>query len=577
MDDLQQHLSTSAYVNVQKWLTEPKFAEFKTEIEALIAAENWRALEDAFFMDIEFGTAGMRGIVGVGPNRINDITIGAAAQGLAQFLLDKSDKSAQHGVVIAYDTRNSSRQLAELTARVIVGNGLTAYLFDSFRATPELSFAVRHLQAAAGVVISASHNPPEYNGFKAYANYGGQLVAPDDKGVMDQVHAVSEIKLGDLSQVQMLGQEIDEAYFQAVIADQTVDDPQLSIVYSPLHGAGQTSVLPVLRQLGFQVSTVEAQMTPDGNFPNVAGHKPNPEEPGANTLATEQMLAENADIAITTDPDADRLAVIINHRGKVITLDGNQSAALIMNYVMKHADPANAYVCKTIVTTDFITAMAAKYGVKMYGEMLIGFKFIGELIEEKTPLGERFLAGGEESYGVLVGTHARDKDAASGALIVAKYADELKKAGKTLYDELLALYEEFGVYQEGLATAEFTGAVGFNKMKQLMSDLRDNPLKELGGQTVTAVLDYNTLTKTDLVTGTRTEFACRQKGNVLVYEFGDERNRLTIRPSGTEPKIKLYLKRYEPVNPYADVQTQAQVMRQYMNQFLEAAKEQLLS
>lgn len=574
---MQEHLSESAYQNLQKWLTEPRFAEFKPEIEALMASENWQALEDAFFMDIEFGTAGMRGIVGVGPNRINNVTVGAAAQGLAQFLLNKSAKSATQGVVIAYDTRNSSRQLAELTARVIVGNGLTAYLFESFRATPELSFAVRHLQAVAGVVISASHNPPEYNGFKAYANYGGQLVAPDDRGVMDQVHAVTEIKMGDLAQVKMIGEEVDQAYLDAVINGQVVSDPQLSIVYSPLHGAGQTSVLPVLRQLGFQVSTVEAQMTPDGNFPNVVNHKPNPEEPGANTLATEQMLAENADIAITTDPDADRLSVIINHRGKVIALDGNQSATLIMNYVMKNADPTNAYVCKTIVTTDFITAIAQKYGIKMYDDMLIGFKFIGELIEEKTPLGERFLAGGEESYGVLVGTHARDKDAASGALVIAKYADELKKAGKTLYDELLSLYEEFGVYQEGLATAEFTGAVGFNKMKQLMNDLRENPLQELGGLPVTAVLDYNTLIKTDLATGVQTPFSCRQKGNVLVYEFGDERNRLTIRPSGTEPKIKLYLKRYEPVNPYADVQTQSQVMRDYMNQFLTAAKEQLLS
>lgn len=574
---MQEHLSESAYQNLQKWLTEPRFAEFKPEIEALMASENWQALEDAFFMDIEFGTAGMRGIVGVGPNRINNVTVGAAAQGLAQFLLNKSAKSATQGVVIAYDTRNSSRQLAELTARVIVGNGLTAYLFESFRATPELSFAVRHLQAVAGVVISASHNPPEYNGFKAYANYGGQLVAPDDRGVMDQVHAVTEIKMGDLAQVKMIGEEVDQAYLDAVINGQVVSDPQLSIVYSPLHGAGQTSVLPVLRQLGFQVSTVEAQMTPDGNFPNVVNHKPNPEEPGANTLATEQMLAENADIAITTDPDADRLSVIINHRGKVIALDGNQSATLIMNYVMKNADPTNAYVCKTIVTTDFITAIAQKYGIKMYDDMLIGFKFIGELIEEKTPLGERFLAGGEESYGVLVGTHARDKDAASGALVIAKYADELKKAGKTLYDELLSLCEEFGVYQEGLATAEFTGAVGFNKMKQLMNDLRENPLQELGGLPVTAVLDYNTLIKTDLATGAQAPFSCRQKGNVLVYEFGDERNRLTIRPSGTEPKIKLYLKRYEPVNPYADVQTQSQVMRDYMNQFLQSAKEQLLS
>ena len=270
---MQEHLSKTAYQNLQKWLTEPRFAEFKPEIEALVTSENWQALEDAFFMDIEFGTAGMRGIVGVGPNRINDITVGAAAQGLAQFLLNKSAESATQGVVIAYDTRNSSRQLAELTARVIVGNGLTAYLFESFRATPELSFAVRHLQAAAGVVISASHNPPEYNGFKAYANYGGQLVAPDDRGVMDQVHAVTEIKMGDLAQVKMIGEEVDQAYFDAVINGQAVSEPQLSIVYSPLHGAGQTSVLPVLRQLGFQVSTVEAQMTPNGNFPNVINHK----------------------------------------------------------------------------------------------------------------------------------------------------------------------------------------------------------------------------------------------------------------------------------------------------------------
>ncbi len=576
MDKAKQNLSAAAYANLEKWLTEARFAEFKPEIEAIMAAEHWNDLEDAFFMDIEFGTAGIRGKVGVGSNRINSITIGAAAQGLSQFLLNKADDSLKRGVVIACDTRNSSQELAELAARVVAGNGIKTYLFDGFRATPELSFAVRHFGAAAGIVISASHNPPEYNGFKAYTSYGGQLVAPDDKLVMEQVLAVMDVKLGDLADVEIIGKTVDEAYFAAVLKGETAQNRQLKIVYSPLHGAGQTSVLPVLERAGFEISVVATQMAPDGNFPSVPNGKPNPEEASANLLAIEQMLAENADLAITTDPDADRLAVIVNHHGKAIALDGNQSATLILNYVMKNHTIDKAYVCKTIVTTDFLTALAKKYGVKIYDKMLIGFKYIGELIEERMEFGENFLAGGEESYGVLVGTHARDKDAASGALVIAKYADELKAAGKTLYDELLALYEEFGVYQEDLATAEFPGAAGFSKMQQLMLDLRDNPLQELGGQAVSAVYDYLNLQKTDLITGEKSNFECRQKGNVLSYEFGDERNQLTIRPSGTEPKIKLYLKRYEPVNPYADVQTQSQVMRDYMKRFLEAVKAQLL-
>ncbi len=579
---IEAKLSLEAAKNLQIWLTDKKYQVFWSEIERLILAEDWPELEDSFFKVLEFGTAGRRGKTGVGPNRINQITIGESAQGLCQYLL-KMDKATQtNGVVIAYDTRLTSRGLAVFSAQVVAGSGFKAYLFNSFRATPELSFAVRYLQAAAGIVISASHNPPADNGFKAYSSYGGQLVAPHDKGVLEESVKVTDIKILDFDRaladdaIEIIGAGVDQAYIAELTRLSLSSARNLKIVYSPLHGAGQTSVLPLLEQVGFnQVEVVEAQMSPDGNFPNVPNHKPNPEESAANDMAIEQMLKSGADVAITTDPDADRLAVMVNHYGEAIRLNGNQSLAMIFDYILQKQKAKNGFIVKTIVTTDLLTSLADCYEINCYGNLLVGFKFIGALIEEKQARGEKFIAGGEESYGMLYGDHARDKDAASGVLPLAEYAAELKAQGKTLYDRLLEIYEEHGFYYETQATAEFPGAEGFANMQKLMANLRKKPLTKIGDYQVSAVRDYQDLIRTDLASNKTSEVASSGPGNVIVLEFGDYRRRVTIRPSGTEPKIKVYVQWFVANNPKLSAKKQLESISSLTKNIAEQVKAKL--
>lgn len=580
---IEANLSPDAVKNLQVWLEDKKYQTFWPEIERLLSGSDWQELEDGFFKVLEFGTAGRRGKTGVGPNRINRITIGESTQGLCQYLAKNDQSSKARGIVVAHDTRLTSRDLAVFAAQVAAGNGFKVYLFDDFRATPELSFAVRYLKAAAGIVISASHNPPADNGFKAYSSYGGQLVAPHDKGVLEESIKVRSINATDFDQavaegkIEMIGEAIDRAYIAELAKLSLSSERNLKIVYSPLHGAGQTSVLPLLEQVGFdQVSVVEAQMLPDGNFPNVPNHKPNPEESAANDMAINQMLESKADVAITTDPDADRLAIVVNHHGEAVRLNGNQSLALAFDYILQKQSVERGFIVKTIVTTDLLTSLAEQHGVKCYGDLLVGFKFIGALIEEKQARGEKFIAGGEESYGMLYGDHARDKDAASGVLPLVEYTAELKKSGKTLYDRLLDIYEKHGFYYETQATAEFPGADGFANMQQLMADLRAKPFDSVGEHQVTAVRDYQNLARTDLATGKTSKIESSGTGNVIVLEFGDYRRRITIRPSGTEPKIKLYVQWLAPHNPQISALKQYSAAVHLVEQIAQTAKAKLI-
>lgn len=555
-DSALAHLSPDAVKNINDWLDKPKYAEYKADLEELIANEQWQQLEDSFFKVIEFGTAGRRGTTGIGSNRINKVTIGESAQALCEYARDADDSAPEKGIVIACDTRLSSPELSKFTAQVCAANGFKTYIFESFRSTPELSFAVRYLGAAAGIVISASHNPPADNGFKAYWSDGAQMVAPHDKGVLDKAAALESINVIDFDQaladqkIVHIGSEVDEAYIKAVVDQAEGTDRDVKIVYSPLHGAGQTNVLPALKQAGFtQISTVDDQMTPDGNFPTVENNKPNPQERAANDRAVAKMLAEDADIAITNDPDADRIGVMVRTGDEAVYLNGNESFILATDYVLSKLQQKGEltkdhFIARTIVTTDMVDALAKHYGVRCYNNLLVGFKYFGKLILEKEGTDEKFVIGGEESYGLLKGDYARDKDGATGALPMAEYAAELKKEDKTLYDKLLELYAEHGLYLDRMDNVEAPGANGFEKMRTIMERLQTDPPLKVGEHEVTAVLNYKTLERKDLASGEISPIDSLE-GNVVVLEFGDSRRRITVRPSGTEPKMKLYVQWYE--------------------------------
>lgn len=577
IEAVKGHVSADAEANITKWLREKKYAMYVNELEQMIADERWQELEDAFFKDVEFGTGGRRGMTGVGSNRLNKITVGESAQALCRYALSIDENAGEKGVVIVHDTRLTAEELTTFAAQVCAANGFKVYLFDGFRATPQLSFTVRQLGAAVGVVITASHNPPTDNGFKAYWSDGAQIVPPHDTGVLAEAAKGTEIEAVEFDaalengDIIMLGAKIDEEYVAAAASEAMSDARDVSIVYSPLHGAGQTNVIPVLTKAGFaDIRPVAEQMVPDGHFPTIANGKPNPEEKAANEMAVEKMLQERADIAITNDPDADRIGVVVRQGDEAVYLNGNQSAALATEFVLRHMKQAGEltsdhYIAKTIVTTDMLNAIAAAFGAKTYDNMLIGFKYIGELIRNKETTTEQFVIGGEESYGLLKGTYARDKDGASGALLLAEYAAELKQQGVTLFDRLLQLYGEYGVFVEDLVNVQLPGADGFARMQNIMEQLRGDTPTVMAGYEVTAVQDYKTLERRDMIANESHHIDCIN-GNVLVFELGDTRRRITVRPSGTEPKLKLYMQWHEE----ADSQDMARTREQY-----QAVKEQL--
>lgn len=545
---MQQNLSPAAFENLKKWLKDEKYQEFRGEILELILRENWLELEDSFFKVLEFGTAGRRGKVGVGPNRLNRIAVAESAQALADYLAENSE-NLDLGVAIAYDMRNSSWDFARTTAEVLAGNGIRVFMFDGARSTPELSFALRELGATAGIVISASHNPPEDNGIKVYWSDGAQISSPHDKKLMKIAADISQIKSENFEaavrsgKINLLGQDFDEKYFQAVLKNSVSDTRGAEIVFSPIHGTGKTNLLPVLRRAGFKkISIVNEQFEFDGNFSTVFEQKPNPENPRANEMAIAQLLTENADIALTTDPDADRICVISREKnGTARSFSGNETAILVADFLLAKSverdDFSKIFIAKSFVTTDALNALAKKYGAKIYDDFLVGFKFIGRKIREKQEFGEIFLAGFEESLGGLVGSQARDKDAATIGLAICELASELKLQGKTLGEKLEEIYTEIGFFVEKTDSLEFSGKLGFEKMREIMRDLRDGKI-EVGAS---AMNDFLNLKRKNLETGEISKIEIMEPGDALSFEFGRKERRISIRPSGTEPKMKIYV------------------------------------
>jgi len=486
---------------IEEWLLSPRYAAHREELVALVAAGEWEELEDAFTGLIPFGTGGRRGPTGPGPNRMNLRTIGESAQGLARYLLEQDAEAAARGVVVAHDTRLTSERFAEQTARVLAGNGLKVYLFTSPRATPELSFAVRHLGAAAGVVISASHNPPRDNGFKAYWEDGGQVVPPHDRGIIEAVQQVGELRQLPLSEAKEqgllvpVGAEIDRAYQAAVLAQSLTSDRRLHIVYTPLHGTGITSVYPILNEAGFsRVDLVESQSRPDGSFPNVADHFPNPELPAALDELIAEVARSGAALGLATDPDADRVAVVVRAAdGEVVRLNGNQVAALLCEHVLSRlradgALPACGVVAETLVTTPLVRRIAEAHGARCVDNLLVGFKYIGQVIRELED--ERcFLFGCEESLGYLAGTYARDKDGAVGALLISELAAALQGEGRTLLDLLDELYLRHGFHHETQRSLYVHGQEGLARIREIMRTYRESPPERLGERRIVRIID----------------------------------------------------------------------------------------
>jgi len=505
-------------------------------------------IADAFYKNLEFGTGGLRGLMGVGTNRMNKYTVGMATQGYANYL--KKSFPGEVKVAIAHDSRNNSRFFAETAANVFAANGIKVYLFEDLRPTPELSFTIRHFKCQGGVVCTASHNPKEYNGYKAYWNDGGQLVPPHDKNVItevEKIHDVSDVKWkGGESNITIIGKEIDAAYINmvkglSVYPEVIKSQKDLKIVYTPIHGTGIKLVPPVLKAYGFEnVHIVEEQATPDGNFPTVV--YPNPEEKETMSLGLEKAKQLDADILCGTDPDADRVGIgVKDTKGNWVLMNGNQTAVLAFNYLIesrkeKGIAQQNDMVIKTIVTTNMIDVFAKAQGIKCYN-VLTGFKWIAELIKEKEGK-ENYVIGGEESYGLMIGSQIRDKDAVSAVAILCEMAAYEKNKGRSLYEKLLDLYVQYGYFQEDLISITKKGMNGQQEIADMMEGFRKNPPTVLAGSKVVELLDYQMQVKTNLHTGNK-EAISLPKSNVLQF-LTEDGSKISARPSGTEPKIKFY-------------------------------------
>ncbi len=533
---------------VDQWLSGNIDEESKQQIQEL--QKDPKALTDAFYKDLEFGTGGLRGIMGIGSNRINQYTIGKATQGLANYL-NKTFPGVSIKVAIAHDSRNKSDYFTRITAKVFAANGIRVHLFESLRPTPELSFAIRDLQCQAGIVITASHNPKEYNGYKAYWNDGAQLVPPHDQNVMDEVNAIEsfdEIKFeGNEELMVKIDSDVDDKYLtmiEGLVVNREVIKRQndLKIVYSPIHGTGITMVPLILERIGFtNVSIVEEQAEPNGDFPTVI--YPNPEEQEAMSMALAKAREIDADLIMATDPDTDRVGIgVKNHHGKFQLLNGNQTGVLIMHYLLDqwHARGKISdknYIVKTIVTTELIDAIAERYQVDCYNT-LTGFKWIAAVIRKLE--GEReFIVGGEESYGYMIGDKVRDKDAVASCAIISELVAFCKDQGKTLFDGLISIYQEYGHFRESLISITKPGKTGAEEIQEIMRKLRKTPPDTFGGSEVKTVLDYQISKSHDLTTG-ETSFINLPKSNVLQFVTQDG-SKISARPSGTEPKIKFYI------------------------------------
>lgn len=546
-------ISKNAFENLKKWLLNEKYKSFHKEILSLINDENWQELEDSFFKVLEFGTAGRRGKVGVGSNRINLITISESAQALADYL--KELKIKNRSVVIGWDVRNSSSELSKRCAEILAANDIRVFYFDSPRSTPELSFTVRDLKASAGIVISASHNPPEDNGIKIYWSDGAQVSSPHDKNLMKIAQNVGNFTVGDFSDfvkngnIEILGEKNDQNYIDINVKLSLSKERNVRIIFSPIHGTGSTNLLKTLKNAGFKnIELVEEQMEFDGSFSTLIDRKPNPENFSANKLAILRLKKSQADIALTTDPDADRICVMsLEKNGEVRVFSGNQTAILVADYILsKNQKLKNKYaelyfgqrdfICKSFVTTDMLNVLAEKYDVKIYDDLMVGFKFISKKILQKESLGEKFLVGFEESLGGLVGDQTRDKDAATIGLMISELAAELKLKNQTLGEKLDQIYAKNGYFVEKTESVEFVGAEGFEKMQEIMRKIQSGDI-DFGAS---RIRDFQNLIEKDFVKNSIQSFEMLEGGNAVSFEFGEKMKRITIRPSGTEPKMKIY-------------------------------------
>ena len=539
-----------------QWLENPYFDETtKDELKAIKDDEN--EIKERFYMDLEFGTAGLRGIIGAGTNRMNIYVVRRATQGLTNYIA-KVDKKSQ-GVAIAYDSRHMSPEFAQEAALCLAANGIKAYIFETLRPTPELSFAVRHLGCVAGINVTASHNPPEYNGYKVYWEDGAQITPPHDSGIMGEVKAISDwntVKTMDKEEAvkaglfEVIGQAVDDAYMvelkkQIIHMDAIeAEGRNLKIVYTPLHGTGNIPARRILKELGFEnVYVVPEQELPNGDFPTVS--YPNPEAAEAFELGLKLAKEVDADIVLATDPDADRLGVRVKDKnGEYHDLTGNMSGCLLANYELSQRKavngslPEDGALVKTIVTTNLADAIAKGYNVKLI-EVLTGFKYIGQQILGFENSGKgTYLFGFEESYGCLIGTYARDKDAIVATMALCEAAAYYKTQGKTLWDAMIDMYEEFGYYKDAIQAVTMKGIEGLQKIQEIMTTLRQNPPADFAGHKVTAVRDYKLDEITDLATGEKKSTGL-PNSNVLYYELTDDAW-VCVRPSGTEPKVKFY-------------------------------------
>lgn len=547
----------------ERWLDPVFDADTRTRVQELLK-EGGAELTECFYRNLEFGTGGLRGLMGVGTNRMNIYTVGMATQGLCNYVKRCFASLPEIKVAIAYDSRNNSALFARTTAGIFAANGIKAYLFDTLRPTPELSFAIRYLGCQSGVVITASHNPKEYNGYKAYWNDGGQVIAPHDKNIIAEVEAISsphEVRFnGPAENIIPIGSEIDAAYMKALaslsLSPEAIErQKDLKIVYTPIHGSGVTLVPMMLKKLGFtRVIPVPAQNIPDGNFPTVVS--PNPEEAAALSMAIEVAREADADIVMATDPDADRVGLAVkDNRGEWILLNGNQAASLLIDYlVSRRAETGrltgNEYLVKTIVTTELLAEIGKAHGIGCF-DVLTGFKWIADTIARNEGKGT-FIGGGEESYGYLCGDFVRDKDAVMSCALFAEIAAYAKDRGKSLYNELIDLYTRYGLYLEKGISVVKKGKSGAEEILAMMQQYRNAPLSRINGSEVIKRVDYNCGKSYDVATGTISDVDL-PASDVMQY-FTADGSKITIRPSGTEPKIKFYIAVNQPLPSAAGYQ-----------------------
>ncbi|TWT69228.1 phospho-sugar mutase [Crateriforma conspicua] len=547
-------LTESAVQNITAWLTEDRYADYRDVVAQHIRDEKWQKLDDVFWTIIPFGTGGRRGrMYEIGSNAINDRTIGESAQGLADYVVQHvggDDLSC----AIAYDTRHKSRHFAELCAGIMVAAGFKVYFLDDYRATPQLSFAVREKDCDCGIMVTASHNPPSDNAVKVYWSTGGQVLPPHDKAIIDKVMSCQDIRVAPFDEaladgrVEIITDEIDTKFIDAAAACRFEGPRDAKILYSPLHGVGAAAVVPLLKRDGFDDVTVyEPHAEPSGDFPNVPGHVSNPENTAVFEKPIEAAKAGGFDVVLATDPDCDRLGVAAplttDVQGEWATFNGNQIGAILTQFVLSKAKEAGKlnpqkYVIKTLVTTELIRRIAASFDVRCEGDLLVGFKYIAEVVDREGP--DDFLFGTEESHGYLVGQYCRDKDGAVACMLISELAAELKAAGKSMHEYLNDLYRQHGLHRESLVNVFMEGSEGMAAMQRLMAAFRSDPPKSLASIDVAAVRDYQANTTTSIADGSTSPLA-GPNGNLIIMDLADEGNYVAVRPSGTEPKVKFYM------------------------------------